>query len=97
MSEMIGGGRPQVNKFEQVSSLGHQMLLAVGAGTLYRGAEVGMNRGGGALSIGTPSSGQSDMTKNITFPQLRWWAVITKPLSQTFIQTDLILVNKATV
>ena len=67
------------------------MLLAVGAGTLYRGAEVRTGPGGGALSMGTPGSGQRDMTENITFPQLRWWVVITKPLSQTFIQTDLII------
>ena len=29
-----GGGGPQVNKFEQVSTLGHQVLLALG-GVLY--------------------------------------------------------------
>ena len=33
MSVLVGGGGPQVNKFEQVSSHGHQMsLAAVGLG-----------------------------------------------------------------
>ena len=40
------GGGPQVNKFEQVSILGHQMSLAGGRQSLYSEAHVG--RGAGA-------------------------------------------------
>ena len=71
----IGGrGCPQVNKFGQVCSDGHQMSLVTSKGS-----------GGGVLMSGgwlysedycIMGSGHMDTSENITFPQLCWRAVI---------------------
>ena len=63
-----------MNKVEQVSNDGHQMSLASGVhevpswgGGLYSEFQCIMGNG----HMGTPRV-QTDMTENITFPQLRW-------------------------
>ena len=68
MSALVkGGGRgPQVNMFEQVSSLGDQMSLLEDPCTVN--SHVGE---GGQLTCGG-----TDTTENITFRQLRWLEVI---------------------
>ena len=84
MSALVGIGGPEVNKFEQVSSDGHQMSLA--KGMVLGGPEVpcpGLG-GGGVLRVcpckvrsnGNPPFGQADTYENITSPQRRWRAVI---------------------
>ena len=92
MLVMVGEGSPQVTEFEQVSSLSHQLSVQVGEGeslyseVLYPG---GLTWGGGSLYgkvqcivgnghgiLPPPNCEQADMTENITFPQLRWKAVI---------------------
>ena len=81
---------PQVNQFEQVSSLGHQMSLqgepGLGASTgwshVQRGgqgwekesSEVQCSTGNGHIGP-LPFCEQTDTTENITFQQLRWRAV----------------------
>ena len=86
MEALVGRG-PQVNKLEQVSSLGHQMSLA---GDWGRGActvrshvqrrergprAVRSNVSWVTVTWESPLSRQTDlqkhMTENITFPQLR--------------------------
>ena len=59
------GGRgvgwvPQVNKFEQISSIGHQMSIT----------------GGPRSDVQDPPCEQTDACENIAFPKLRWRAVI---------------------
>ena len=90
-----------MNKFEHVSSPTNQMFL--GAGALYRGETMAMYRGRlcteGALynevqcimgngHIGPP--GQTDMTENITFLQLRWRAVKMRVLTRGVNHKDII-------
>ena len=59
----------KVNKFEQVASLGHQLSLAGGkAGA--RGVPVRSN------ASWVHVNRQTDITENITFPQLRCWTVV---------------------
>ena len=63
---------PQVKKFEQVSSVGHQMLVSGGGGQ-GRGFP-GLISEGIVPPMDTPL--QIDTTENITFPQLCWWVVM---------------------
>ena len=76
-----------MNKFEQVSSDRHQMSLAVGlgpggprgtgeagAGRLY--SEVQCIMGNGYMGTLPSVDRQTHTSENITFPQLRWRALI---------------------
>ena len=80
-----GGGGPQVNKFEQVSSVGHQMSVAgvsqadgqgLGVPGLMSGEGVGRlySEVQGIMDnghMGTPLVNRQTPRENITFPQLR--------------------------
>ena len=65
----------QANKFEQVSSDGHQISLAKKG--LKLGVACLMAREGGHMRISIPNvnrqtNRQTDTSENFTFPQLRW-------------------------
>ena len=72
MSAVVGD--PQVNKFEQVSNLGHQMTLVEGMGpctegVVYSEVQCVMDNG----NRGTPwTEWCTDTTENNTFLRLRW-------------------------
>ena len=68
-------GGPEVNKFEQFLSEDHKMLLAGGRSTVRSNASRVI------FTWGPPVNRQTQV-KNITFPQLRWWAVITDALDE---------------
>ena len=67
-------GGLQVNKFEQFLSEDHKIISRR---TLY--SEVQCITGN--FHMGTPCE-QTDTSEKITFPQLRWWAVITDALDE---------------
>ena len=82
-------GGPQMNKFEQVSSDGHQMSQAGGrvwggGNVWYPGwtdlySEVQCIMGNGHIWGAPPlTEWRTDTTENITFPQHRWRAVNIK-------------------
>ena len=76
MPALCGG--PQVNKFQQVSSDGHQMSLTKGPGQEPRGPCTVRSHASWILVTwgGTLLDRQTDTTENITFLQLRSWPVI---------------------
>ena len=72
-------GDPLLNKFEQVPSLGHHMSGPStggirGQGVLYGEVQFIMGNG----HMGLPMDRQTYTIGNITFPKLRWWAVINE-------------------
>ena len=83
--EGVGGWAPQVNKFEQVSSGGHQMSLAEWVPCLMSKVPCLKSRGWALYSevqcilgnghMGTPLWTDRDTCENITFLQFRWRAV----------------------
>ena len=56
------GGGPQVNKFQQISLLGHEMSLAKekawarAKGSLYKGGLLGLGRGGSLCMVRSNAS-----------------------------------------
>ena len=93
MSVPVGGGGPQVNKFEQVSSDHHQMSVAGGIGYLGLMSEGEVLRYPGPISrgVGVPyhvtspttwvPRGQTHACGNITFPKLRLRTVLNKTIT----------------
>ena len=75
---MGGGGGPQVNKCEQVSSLGHQMSLAVG--TVY--SEVpclaGQELDRGSLYSDVPCTGDPCMVRSYPLQVMVIWAPVNR-------------------
>ena len=75
-----------MNKFEQVSSLDHQLSLAVRVGLGVGDSCTMKSHVGGSLygevqcvmcngHMGPPVNRQTHTTENITFPQFRWRTV----------------------
>ena len=68
---------PEVSKFEQASSDGHQLLLVKEGGGVLVQWGLGVGWGGGVLDrmpVNRMTNWQTDTTENITFPKICWRA-----------------------